>query len=136
MIEEVWSRGDLAAVDYITTPEYVEYDPVLAEPIQGQEAFKQTVRTFRDRVPDLTKHVEEVLISGEKIVVQYTATGTYKGELLGVESTGKEIESRGILICTVEDGKLIKSDNLWNAFGLLQQVGVLPDELPPWEVVG
>lgn len=122
MVQEVWSRGDLDLIDDLVTEDYVQYDAALPEPVSGPEALKETVAMFREGTPDLTKTIEETIVDGETIVIPYTATGTHKGEILGVPPTGNEIEVEGILIYRVEDGRLAEGTDLWDAFGLLRQI--------------
>lgn len=129
MLQEVWSKGDLALIDELTTEDYVEHDPVLPEPIRGREALKETIGMFREATPDLTKAVDETYVDGDTVVVTYTATGTHEGELMGIPRTGREIEVDGVFLYRVEDGRLVEGRDVWDAFGLLGQIGALPDEL-------
>lgn len=127
MIEEVWSRGDLDVLDEIAAEDYEEYDPVLPEIVEGRDAFKETVAMFRGPIPDLEKHIEAVFIDDDTVVVHYRATGTHEGELMGIPPTGTEAEVQGVFIYTVEDGQLVRGIDMWDAFGLLQQLGALQD---------
>lgn len=128
MLQEVWSRGDLELIDEITTEKYVERDPVLPEPIRGREALKETIAMFREGTPDLTKAVDETYVDGDTVVVTYTATGTHEGEIMGIPPTGRSIEVEGVFVYHVEDGTLVEGRDVWDAFGLLQQIGALPEE--------
>lgn len=129
MLEEVWSRGDLALVDELTTEDYVEHDPVLPEPIRGREALKETIAMFREGTPDLTKAVDETFVDGNTVVVTYAATGTHEGDIMGIPPTGRSIEVEGVFVYRVEDGRLAEGRDMWDAFGLLAQVGALPAPL-------
>lgn len=127
MVEEVWSEGKLDVVDEIAAEDYEEYDPVLPELIAGRDAFKETVAMFRGPIPDLEKHIEAVYVDGDTVVVHYRATGTHEDELMGIPATGTEAEVQGVFIYTVEDGKLASGIDMWDAFGLLKQLGALPE---------
>lgn len=127
MLQEVWTKGDLALIDELVTEDYVEYDPALPEPIRGRDALKETIGTFRDGAPDLTKSVDETYVDGETVIVTYTATGTHEGEIMGVPPTGRSIEAEGVFVYRVEDDKLAEGTDMWDAFGLLQQIGGLPE---------
>lgn len=125
MVQEVWSRGDLDLIDDIVIEDYVQYDAALPEPVRGPEALKETVAMFRDGTPDLTKTIEETIVDGGTVVIPYTATGTHEGEILGVDATGTEIEVQGVFIYRVKDGRLTEGTDLWDAFGLLRQIGAV-----------
>lgn len=127
MVEEVWSQGKLDVVDEIAAEDYEEYDPVLPETVRGRDEFKQTVQLFRDPMPDLVKHIEDIFVDGDTVIVHYRGTGTPEDELMGIEPTGDTVEVQGVFIYTVKDGKLVKGIDMWDAFGVLQQLGALPD---------
>lgn len=129
LIEEVWSRGDLALVDELVTGEYVQIDPLLSEPIHGPEALAQTISWYRQGVPDLTKTPEEPIVDGTVVVIPYTATGTHEGWILGIEPSGREFEVDGLFRSDVTDGRLRKGIDVWNGIGLLRQLGALPEPL-------
>lgn len=125
MVEEVWSRGDLALVDDLVTEDYVQHDVAQPEPIRGPEALKEAIGMYRAGTPDLTKTIEELIVDGETVVIPYTATGTHEGEIMGVAPTGTELEVEGIFVYRVEDGRLSEGTDLWDAFGLLRQIGAV-----------
>lgn len=128
MLQEVWSRGDLALIDKLAIQDYVEHDPVLPEPIRGREALKETIATFREGTPDLTKAVDETYVDGDTVILPYTATGTHEGQILGIDPTGESIEVGGVFIYRVADGMLAEGADMWDAFGFLSQIGALPEQ--------
>lgn len=129
MVEEVWSRGDLPLIDDITTEDYVQHDSGLPEPIRGRDALKETIATYRAGTPDLTKTVDRTFVDGNNVIIPYTATGTHDGEIMGIPSTGRPVEVDGVFVFEVEDGRLAQGRDLWDAFGLLGQIGALPEPL-------
>jgi predicted ester cyclase len=50
-----------------------------------------SIRMYRTAFPDLHMHADEVLVSGDKTVTRVTATGTHRGELMGMPPTGKRV---------------------------------------------
>lgn len=129
LVQEVWSRGDLALVDELVTDGYVEHDPVRSNPIRGPEALKAWVAQYRQGSPDLTRTIEETLVDADIVAIHYTATGTHEGLLLGIEPTGREIEVDGVLISRVRGGRLAEGTDIWDAFGLLRQLEALPESI-------
>lgn len=127
--QEVWSRGDLALVDELVAEGYVHHDPVLSDPVEGPAEFERTVARYREGLPDLTKRVEAAFERAEAAVVVYEFTGTHEGALLGVESTGREVAVDGAYVCRTNDGRLVDGTDVWDAYGLLAQLGALPESL-------
>jgi predicted ester cyclase len=52
--------------------------------------------------------------------------GVHAGELLGIPATGKEVETEGIAIHRVADGKIVEYWGVTDTVRVLQQVGALP----------
>jgi steroid delta-isomerase-like uncharacterized protein len=125
--EEIWSRGDLAAVDELLDPDYVEHDPASPEPIRGRDGYRQLVATYRDGFPDLTFTVQEEVVAGDRAVARWTATGTHDGEIMGIPPTGAHGTVSGITFAHLRDGKVVEAWTSWDALGLLRLMGAVPE---------
>ena len=53
--------------------------------------------------------------------------GTHKGDLNGIAPTGKQFTISGISIARFVNGKLSEGYVNWDALGLMQQLGVVPE---------
>lgn len=129
LLREVWSRGDLTLVDELVTDDYVEHAPVRPKPVRGPEALKDQVAQFRQGMSDLTRTIDRTFVDGSTVVVDYTATGTHDGTLLGIEPTGTPVDVDGVFLAQVADGRLVEGTDQWDVFGLLRQLGALPDHI-------
>jgi predicted ester cyclase len=90
------------------------------------------VGRIRDRLtafPDLTTTIEDLFVSGDKLAVTLVWRGTHAGEYGGVAATGKRVEVRDTAIWHFEDGKVSEILTLQDQFGLLKQIGFLPDSV-------
>jgi predicted ester cyclase len=85
---------------------------------------------FRSAFPDLHVTSEDIFSEGDKVAYRWTGRGTHKGELLGIEPTGKEVTFRGIDVLRSAGGKVVERWSEYNALEAMQQMGVLP---PPEE---
>ena len=59
---------------------------------KSREKFIKQVKGFGQLIPDLTWAIEEVITSGDKVVVRSRATGTPKGPFFGVDGKGKSFD--------------------------------------------
>ncbi|HXF61522.1 MAG TPA: ester cyclase [Caldilineaceae bacterium] len=123
--EEVWNQGKLEAIDEIYAPNQVSYGLGMEVP-PGAQGLKQFVSIYRAAYPDTHFTVEDVIAEGDKVAVRWTATGTHRGELMGIAPTGKRVTVTGIAISRIENGKIAESWNNFDALGQLQQLGVIP----------
>jgi predicted ester cyclase len=90
------------------------------------------VGRIRDRLagfPDLTTSIEDMFVSGDKLAVTLMWRGTHAGDYGGVAATGQRVEVRDTAIWHFKDGKVIEILTLQDQFGLLKQVGYLPDSV-------
>jgi predicted ester cyclase len=81
---------------------------------------------FFTAFPDQRYTVEDLIAEGDKVVSCYTFRGTHQGEFLGVPATGKVATWTGILISRFAGGKDVEDWESFDALGLLQQLGAIP----------
>jgi len=123
--EEVWNKGNLSAIDELFAPTYVAHDP--ANPgVQGRDGVRQLVTMYRSAFPDLQFTVEDQIAEGDMVATRYTARGTHKGELQGIPATGKQAAVPGIMISRIVGGQDREEWVNYDALGLMQQLGVIP----------
>ena len=123
-VEDVWDKGDLAAVEEVFARDVVDHHAVWPAP--GVEGQKQLLTAFRTTFPDLHVTADDILVDGDRIVVRWTACGTHQGELLGIPATGKQVTITGIDILRIADGKIVERWAEDNGLALMQQLGVVP----------
>jgi len=79
--------------------------------------------------PDLTTSIEDMFVSGDKLAVTLIWRGTHTGPYGGVPATGKPVEVRDSAIWHFRDGKVTEILTLQDQFGLLKQIGYLPESV-------
>jgi predicted ester cyclase len=87
------------------------------------------VTAYRAAVPDLDMPVIEQYCDADAGAVTsvWLASGTQLGEMLGVPPTGvRGGNVMGITITQFEGGKIARDRAVWDALGLLRQLGVIP----------
>src|SRR5260370_29113755 len=61
-----------------------------------------------------------------KVVAGRTFSGPHRGDYMGIPATNKKVSVDGMTIHHVAGGKIMDSYSNWDAFGMMQQLGVLP----------
>jgi steroid delta-isomerase-like uncharacterized protein len=125
--EEVWNGGNLDAIDELSPPDGILRDRDMGEH-RGRAAAREFVTTYRKAFPDLRFAIEEQIAEGDKVVTRWMASGTHRGELMGIPPTEKSVRVSGVTIDRITDGKIAESIGSWDALGLMQQLGVLSGE--------
>jgi steroid delta-isomerase-like uncharacterized protein len=127
LIEEVWNKGNLQVADELYGPSYTHHDPSTPDVGRGAESEKKRATLYRNAIQDLRVTVEELLAEGETVVARWSCRGTHKGELNGIAPTGKQISFTGISIARFVGGKMVEGWVNWDALGLMQQLGAVPE---------
>jgi steroid delta-isomerase-like uncharacterized protein len=126
-LEEVFNKGKLNVLDEIIAKDHVSTGPgTLPGLPTGPEGQKQLVTVYRNAFPDVHFTVDEQIAEGDKVVTRWTGRGTHKGELLGIPATGKSSTVTGIAVDWIVNGKIAESWGIFDQFGMMQQLGVIP----------
>jgi len=87
--------------------------------------------SFLPAFPDLHFEVQSVLEEGDRVVMEWVASGTHDGPLMTpngqtIPPTHRSGEVHGVLITTVRDGKIARERTYLDQLELLGQLGLLP----------
>jgi steroid delta-isomerase-like uncharacterized protein len=126
IFEDVWSGGKLELIDQLFAPEFVGHPTGPEDEMRGPGGAKELVARFREAFPDIVFTVEDQIAEGETVVTRWSARGTHDGELMGVDPTGRKATVTGITIQRFRDGKVLEGWTNWDTFGLLTQLGAVP----------
>ena len=127
LLEEVWNNGNLAVLSDIIAKDHVGTGPgTLPGLPDGPDGTKQLVTVYRNAFPDVQFMVDEQIAEGDKVFTRWTAHGTHKGELAGIPATGKPATVTGIAVDRIANGMIAESWGLFDQFGMMQQLGVIP----------
>lgn len=124
--ERIWNDGNLAVIDELYASSYTNHDPADPGQAPGPAGFTQRVGLYRNALPDLHLTIEDQVAEADMVVTRWTASGTHKGDLLGIPPTGKSVSVTGMLISRIEGGRFIEEWVNWDTLGLLRQVGAVP----------
>jgi predicted ester cyclase len=108
LMDEVLTKGNVALLDEILAPDFVEHQQFPPDVPPGAGAVKWFVENFRPAFPDLTITIDQVVASGDLVAVRSTWRGTHKGEWMGMKPTGKAIEFESFDIMRFKDGKAVE----------------------------
>jgi steroid delta-isomerase-like uncharacterized protein len=121
VVEEMWNRGDDAAVEELISPDMVEHGAFGAG-TGGREDARATVARFRAAFPDLVLEAEDLIAEGDRVVLHWTGRGTHDGEFMGMPATGAAITVRGLDIYRVSDGQVVEHWGYPDVPGLMSQL--------------
>ena len=139
LLEESFNTGSFELIDQFVAPEALNHDPALPaqmRDLRGPDALKRIVGMYRAAFPDLRMTVDDVIASGDKVVLRWHSEGTHRGELAGLAATGVHGSATGISIDHWRDGKIVEAWAEWDNMGLARQLGAAPPEGSVGEKIG
>ncbi len=130
-IEEVWNKGKLEVIVELTASNATFHDPsVPGGKFTGPEGVRQFVQIYRTAFPDVHITINDQIAEGDQVATRWTATGTHKGELMGIAPTNKRVTVTGTDIERYQGGKVVESWASYDMLGMLQQLGVVASLAP------
>jgi steroid delta-isomerase-like uncharacterized protein len=130
-VEEIWNKGNLEVITELTASNATFHDPsVPGGKFTGPEGVRQFVQIYRTAFPDVHITIDDQIAEGDKVVTRWTATGTHRGELMGIAPTNKRVTVTGTDVERYQGGKVVESWANYDMLGMLQQLGVVPSLAP------
>ncbi len=122
---EVFKQGNFGLIDELIAPDFVEHNAQPGVP-PTRDGFMQLAIALRSAFPDVHYTVEDAIEAGDKIVYRLAASGTMKGDFLGIPATGTRATWTEIHIGRVANGRLVEHWGLVDQLGLFVQLGIVP----------
>jgi steroid delta-isomerase-like uncharacterized protein len=121
-VDEVVNRGNVALIDELLAPDFVDRTPAPGLP-PDREGVKAFFAMLRVAFPDLHSTIDDQIAEGDKVVQRTTAHGTMKGDFAGMPASGKSATWQAIHILRFEDGKTVEHWDVTDQLSMLQQLG-------------
>jgi predicted ester cyclase len=117
--------SDWSVLEEYIAEDFVAHNPPIPGVSLDREGMKQASEIFRVATPG--RHEIGMQIAEDDLVVsQISGRGVHAGELLGIPATNKEVETDGIAIHRIREGKIVEYWSVTDIARVLQQVGALP----------
>jgi steroid delta-isomerase-like uncharacterized protein len=95
--------------------------------VRGQEELRRYLIGAFATIPDFTFGVLRRFGAGHWAAIEWTMSGTHRGDWAGMPATGRRFSSvRGTSILELEAGKIRRQSDYWDAATVMRQVGLLP----------
>lgn len=133
LLEEAFGEGDLDVLEELLAEEFVGHAP--SEPghdaeLQDRDRVAEEIERAHEGLSDLAFTVVQTIAEGDLVAARSTITGNHDGEFMGAPPTGNRVEFDAMNVFRLEDGEVVEDWALWDAFGLMSQIGMAPDGPP------
>ena len=127
---EILETGDVDRIDEVIARDFVDHNPSPGTTPDRQGVI-DWIRETHTAFSNVRVRTDDEIVDGDKIVVRAHVTGTHTGPFQGVPATNKSVDVETIDILRVKDGKAVEHWGVFDALGLLQQLGVVEAPATP-----
>lgn len=120
------NAGDIAGAAALMAEDCVNHAAI--PEAQGRAGYERIMAKLRAGFPDLALEIQDVIASGDRVVVRGQMTGTHQGKLaftnFPIEATGKTVKTEQIHIYRVADGRIVEHWAGRDDVGMFRQLGL------------
>lgn len=122
------SAHDLDAILELCTEDVtLTWEPVGTA--EGKVPCRQQLEQLFTAFPDFKMEGQIVAIDGDRVVIEYVASGTFEGgPFAGLEPTGRRGSVRCLEVDEFRGDQLARIHTYWDGMEMARQMGVLPSE--------
>lgn len=114
-------------VDTVLAPDWEDI-PLAPGQVPGPAGIKPIIRSFADAFPDGRIVIHDVIQTPGRIGVRAEISGTHRGELFGMASTGKQVTFRLHEFHALDGKRITTTWHMEDWFGLFLQLGQFPTQ--------
>ena len=119
---ELWEERDLDVVSALVDEEYVLREPLCL--LEGRDALTERLRDTT--WGDVMIVIEDVIASGDRVVVRTTWQGVQYGDFYGIAPTEMRAVLDVVHVLTIADGVVVEDSMYYDVYSLFEQIGALP----------
>ena len=119
----VLDANDFDAVDQLATSTCQLWTPGVPDPISMGD-LKAGLPSYYEGFPDYNHTIDDLIATGEYVVVRSTARGTHEAEFAGIPATGNTIEYGQIAIFRLVDGLIVEAWIQEDGLTMMSQLGM------------
>ena len=122
-VVNVLNTGDYTVSDQIVAEDYAQHG---AGRPSGRKGLQATYASYRAAFPDIKWTINQMVAEGDKVSIYTTLIGTQKAAFNGIPATNRTITINTMDIYQITGGMVAAHWDVYDQYGLLVQLGVLP----------
>lgn len=122
-VVQAWNKNDKEGFNAISVKNFVRTANGV-KIANNQTEYTDMMQMFHTAFPDFTVKLDDSFMKDGKSYINWTVTGTNKGEFMGNPPTGKKIMTHGYSVWSFDrDGKVTREDAFFDNLELYNQLG-------------
>lgn len=126
--EDIATEHNLDLIEEVFAEDAVDHGP-FGQVSRGTDEIREAFEEYLDAFPDFGATVEDVVAQGDTVAMRVTLRGTHEGNFKGLSPTNNSFEVQNMVFTRIEDGKIAERWIQPDTGGMLQQLGVSPEDL-------
>jgi steroid delta-isomerase-like uncharacterized protein len=119
---DAFNRKDASLLERILASTWIDI-PGAPGQSGGPQGAKRALEGLTSAFPDLKVSIDEVLQSGDKVIVRSHITGTQAGTFMGIAPTHRQLSIQAVDIHQFKDGRIIRTWHTEDWLSGLRQLG-------------
>ena len=92
-----------------------------------RDSWMSTGKAFMTAFPDGTHEIQDLIVSGNRVITRCVWSGTHRGDFMGIPATMRPIAINVIHIDRWVDGRVVEHFGQFDSLGLMQQLGAITE---------
>lgn len=126
LLLELVNKQEFDRLDEVYADDLIDHDPA-PEHGGGFDGLRRYLADLSAAFPDLHLEEDVIIAEGDHVAMAYRLSGTQRGRFHGVAATGHRVETRGMQMSRLADGKIIER---WGAVDDMAILGRLNVAVP------
>ena len=122
VIDEVFNNKNMSVLSELVSPNYI-YHGSQGE-YQGLEGLREIISAYHNAFPDIHVTIDEMVAEGNTVACRLSIQGTFKGEMMGMAPTSKQLNQVEGVFIHFEDGKEVEAFPFYDGIPFFQQLGI------------
>ena len=122
---DAFKARDLGIFDRLFDPSYVIRYAGFAD--FRRDELRGMVSGAFESLSEVELDIDDMVAEGDKVVTRFTFKAKHVGDFLGVPATQRTITWSGIVIDRFVDGRIVEAWEIFDRFGLMQQLGAIAE---------
>jgi len=124
-IDEIFVRGDKAAVDELVADDFVAH--TWPSPSgNAKEDLKGAIDRVGKGLSNVEFTVDDLIAEGDRVAARLTSAATQTGEFMNLPPSGKRYSIEEIHWFRLRDGQVVEHWHQMDGMGLMRQLGAMP----------
>ena len=128
LIDAGFNHGDLAVLERLLDPTFVEHQRLPHGIPPTVEALRAIIGALRGGFPDFRLTIEQLDSVQDRVWLRMRGTGTHRGEFMGLQATGRKIAVDVIDVVRLKGGRVIEHWGVPDQLAVMEQLGALGPE--------